>query len=315
MADCASFSSSVTRVLNGESSSRQEAAKLGVSEHQLEQLLYCFSKCVQQITDSETQENESQNCDPVIQANPNAEPDNIAQLAALGDIRSELDEFLLKTSHDLQSPSRKLIMFAEILEEELANIDIPTDAAKSLQAILNASAQMRDYLRSSIRLFRVIRHEPHFEKVSVDLVIDEAIESLGKDAEVAEAVFRRQAMPQVDTDRGLLTSVYVELLSNALKFRRESEAPEITLSFIENPANTPIIFVTEDNGIGIPEEKLRDVVAPRTRLHAPTTFPGEGIGLAFCERAIEKMGGRFWLEKGKADGVRACFTLPNRQLQ
>src|SRR5262249_34354254 len=114
-------------------------------------------------------------------------------------------------------------------------------------------------------------------------------------------------LPEVLAEPTLLTTVFQNLLSNALKFRGE-QAPVITISAERDGEFW--LFSVQDNGIGIAADYAHRIFVIFQRLHDRSTYPGPGIGLAMCRKIIEYHGGRIWLDTAAAQGARFCFTLP-----
>jgi light-regulated signal transduction histidine kinase (bacteriophytochrome) len=107
----------------------------------------------------------------------------------------------------------------------------------------------------------------------------------------------------------LLTAVFQNLVSNALKFRGE-DAPRISVTAERDGEFW--LFAVADNGIGIDPAYADRIFVIFQRLHDKSTYPGTGIGLAMCRKIIEYHGGRIWLDTTatSGSGSRFCFTLP-----
>jgi signal transduction histidine kinase len=108
-------------------------------------------------------------------------------------------------------------------------------------------------------------------------------------------------------ETSLLTAVFQNLLSNALKFAGD-QAPRV--SVLARRDGEYWLFSLTDNGIGIPAEYAERIFVIFQRLHGKAAYPGTGIGLAMCRKIIEHHGGRIWLDTTVTSGARFCFTLP-----
>ena len=114
-------------------------------------------------------------------------------------------------------------------------------------------------------------------------------------------------MPVVSCNQTGVKVIFQNLMTNALKYNRETEKVITIGCTISN--NVPVFFV-QDNGIGIPPEFHKYIFQPFKRLHGHKDFGGgSGIGLAITQKAIARQGGRIWVESKQDQGARFCFTL------
>jgi light-regulated signal transduction histidine kinase (bacteriophytochrome) len=128
-------------------------------------------------------------------------------------------------------------------------------------------------------------------------------------AEIREsgAVIESADLPVVRAEFSLITSLFQNLLGNAIKFRGE-KAPRITVSARQEDEFWR--FTVADNGIGIEPEYADRIFVIFQRLHDRASYSGTGIGLAMCRKIVEYYGGRIWLETTASSGATFCFTLP-----
>jgi signal transduction histidine kinase len=219
---------------------------------------------------------------------------------------TELEQFAYVASHDLQEPLRKVASFCQLLErrykrqlDERADqyIAFAVDGAKRMQILIN------DLLAFS-RVGRIVR-DPVL--VSCDAVLEQALANLSYTIEQAGAVVDADKLPKVSAEVPLLTTVFQNLVSNALKFHGE-ETPRVRITV--RRADDFWEFGVADNGIGIDEEYAERIFVIFQRLHNKADYPGTGIGLAMCRKIVEYHGGRIWLDTTVESGTRFCFTLP-----
>jgi signal transduction histidine kinase len=219
---------------------------------------------------------------------------------------AELEQFAYIASHDLQEPLRKVASFCQLLErrykgklDERADqyIAFAVDGAKRMQILIN------DLLAFS-RVGRIVRESV---EVSCNAVLDQALANLADAIERTGASVEADELPTVSAEVPLLTAVFQNLISNALKFRGE-EPPKVRITARRDGGFWE--FSVADNGIGIDPEYAERIFVIFQRLHNKADYPGTGIGLAMCRKIVEYHGGTIWLDTSVESGSRFCFTLP-----
>ena len=219
---------------------------------------------------------------------------------------SELEQFAYIASHDLQEPLRKVASFTQLLQRRYAGqldaradqyIEFAVDGAKRMQALIND-------LLSYSRVGRSAR-EPAL--VSSDAALTQARNNLAAAMEETGATVETGHLPLVLAELTLLTAVFQNLLSNALKFSG-GKPPRIVVT---TSRDGPFwLFSFTDNGIGMEPEYAERIFVIFQRLHERSAYPGTGIGLAMTRKIIEYFGGRIWLDTTYTEGSRFLFTLP-----
>jgi len=229
-----------------------------------------------------------------------------AHSAELQRSNSELEQFAYIASHDLQEPLRKVASFTQLLQRRYAGqldaradqyIEFAVDGAKRMQALIND-------LLSYSRVGRSAR-EPAL--VSSDAALAQARANLAAPMEESGATIESGHLPLVLGELPLLTAVFQNLLSNALKFRG-AKPPRVVITVSRDEDFW--LFSFTDNGIGIEPDYADRIFVIFQRLHERTAYPGTGIGLAMTRKIIEYFGGRIWLDTTYAGGARFLFTLP-----
>ena len=220
---------------------------------------------------------------------------------------AELEQFAYVASHDLQEPLRKVASFCQLLERRYIGqldaradqyIGFAVDGAKRMQALID------DLLAFS----RVGRIEREAALVSAGSALSQARVNLATEIRKSAAVIETAELPSVRAEFSLLTSLFQNLISNAIKFRGD-RSPVITVS-VARQDDGFWLFSIADNGIGIESEYADRIFVIFQRLHDRATYAGTGIGLAMCRKIVEHYGGKIWLDTAYQDGARFCFTLP-----
>jgi signal transduction histidine kinase len=229
-----------------------------------------------------------------------------AASAELQRSNSELEQFAYVASHDLQEPLRKVASFCQLLQrryggklDERADqyIEFAVDGAKRMQGLIN------DLLAFS-RVGRITR-----ERTTIDLgeVVHHLLDSFSERIEETGARVVVGDLPSVQGEATLLSAVFQNLISNALKFR----GPTDPVVRIEAERDGDMWkFSVHDNGIGIEPEYADRIFVIFQRLHPKDAYPGTGIGLAMCRKIVEYHGGTIWLKTDVDSGTTFEFTLP-----
>ena len=230
-----------------------------------------------------------------------------ARTAELERSNSDLEQFAYVASHDLQEPLRKVASFCQLLQRRYQGrldergekyIAFAVDGAKRMQVLIN------DLLAFS----RVGRNAGEHEVVDTGELLDAATSNLESAIKYSGATIRHGELPKVLGEASLLTAVFQNLISNAIKFRGE-DPPDVRVEAVRSGGEW--LFSFTDKGIGIDAEYAERVFVIFQRLHTRSAYPGTGIGLAMCRKIIEYHGGRIWLDTGTSDGTtRFSFTLP-----
>jgi signal transduction histidine kinase len=219
---------------------------------------------------------------------------------------AELEQFAYVASHDLQEPLRKVASFCQLLQrryggqlDERADqyIDFAVDGAKRMQGLIN------DLLAFS-RVGRITRERT---MIDLDELVSQVVENFSDRIEETGATIVVGDLPSVRGEATLLSAVFQNLISNALKFRGSS-APEITIGAERDGEVWK--FSVRDNGIGIEPEYSDRIFVIFQRLHPKDAYPGTGIGLAMCRKIVEYHGGTIWLKTDVDSGTQFEFTLP-----
>jgi signal transduction histidine kinase len=219
---------------------------------------------------------------------------------------AELEQFAYVASHDLQEPLRKVASFCQLLQRRYIGqldaradqyIEFAVDGAKRMQALID------DLLAFS----RVGRGDRQLGPVSSASALSQARVNLTAELRKSAAVIETTELPTVLAEFSLLTSVFQNLIGNAVKFRTD-EPPRIRIT--AERQDDWWLFAVADNGIGVPSEYADRIFVIFQRLHDRATYAGTGIGLAMCRKIVEHFGGRIWLDTSYQNGAKFCFTLP-----
>lgn len=232
----------------------------------------------------------------------------------------ELEDFAFVASHDLQEPLRKIRAFGNRLESGYADV-IDERGQDFLARMLNAAERMSMLISDLLAFSRVSTRGKDF----VDVDLNKAVASVVGDLEIAieekSAQVDIDTLPQLRGDKSQLEQLFLNLISNALKFQKEGVTPKvlITHSTPSNNETSDLLLSDEyqwakiqvkDNGIGFDQAFAEKIFAPFQRLHGRAEYKGTGIGLAVCRRIVERHNGQITAASSQGDGATFTILLP-----
>lgn len=220
----------------------------------------------------------------------------------------ELEAFSSSLTHDLRNPLQVISGATEMLERSQG--EQLTPIAKVFLGQVGAAAdRMMERLSSLLEHARAGRAELSLSDFDLG---DLAREIWSEQQPKSGTEFRIQGGLKVRADRSLVRRLLENLLSNALKFTSERDAPTIELGVAEDPGQT--CFYVRDNGIGFAMQSAEGrLFTPYGRLHDSKHYEGTGLGLAGARRIVERHGGQMWAYGVEGVGATFYFTLPTAE--
>ena len=233
----------------------------------------------------------------------------------------ELESFSYSVSHDLRAPLRAMDGFSRILLEEYRP-QLPAEARRYLDFVRDSASHMGNLIDGLLALSRLGRQELKRRPVEVAEIVRQSMADLRVDLEGSGVELVVGALPSCDADPLLLRQVFVNLLSNALKFSRQQEKARIEIGALKAGeaarARAPElqlldpqtwVYFVRDNGVGFDMRYADKLFGVFQRLHRQEEFKGTGIGLATVQQIIHKHGGQVWAEAEVGKGATFYFTV------
>ena len=222
------------------------------------------------------------------------------------DENRDLEKFAFIVAHDLQAPLRSLTMFTELLVNEYQD-DLDEGAKKYLERICSNGFRMQTLIEDLLAYARAGKSEQTWVMVDLNQVLHQVTENLHSAIAKTQAQIVVGNLPQILINPTEIIQLFQNLVENAIKFCEE-QPPQIKVT-ASNQGQEWLIAIA-DNGIGIEAEFQSQIFHVFQRLHPDDTYSGTGMGLAICQKIVERYGGRIWVESTIEKGSTFYFTLP-----
>jgi PAS domain S-box-containing protein len=218
----------------------------------------------------------------------------------------ELESFNYTLSHDLRRPLGAIHSFAELLEED-CGAALGPDGRDYLARIRGAAERMDALIRDLLELCRVQRAPLARERVDLARAATAIVEDLRTTAPERDVTLIVGDPLEAECDPELIRVVLENLLENAWKYT--SRQPRATIEVGARVEGGRRVYFVRDDGTGFDPAHATGLFEPFRRLHRSEEFAGTGIGLATVKRAIERHGGRIWVDAAPGRGATFSFTL------
>lgn len=221
---------------------------------------------------------------------------------------SELEAFSYSVSHDLRAPLRHIAGFGQLLLQRNGAV-LDEKGKHYLDVILVSVARMGALIDDLLAFSRASKIEISWKRIRTqDLVEDVKTELLSRWTGPA-VTWDVGHLPDVEGDPAMIRLVWVNLLSNAMKYSGKNPAPHVSIHCVPNGEDEEV-FSVKDNGAGFDMRYADKLFGVFQRLHSNQEYEGTGIGLAMIRRILERHGGRIWAEGSPGLGATFYFVMP-----
>ncbi|HEX6895144.1 MAG TPA: PAS domain S-box protein [Bryobacteraceae bacterium] len=219
----------------------------------------------------------------------------------------DLEQFAYSASHDLQEPLRTIKIYGELLAQRYGG-SLDGEAFEFVEYLRTGASRMEELVRDLLNYTQITLLEPPTLPVDANEALASALANLAGAIAESEATVANDPLPPVRAHSTHLRQLFQNLIGNAIKYRSPDRPPIVTVTAAQRDGQC--IFSVQDNGIGIAPEYRGLIFGLFKRLHTTHEYSGTGIGLAICQRIVERYRGRIWVESQLGCGSKFTFEIP-----
>ena len=218
----------------------------------------------------------------------------------------EIEQFAYIASHDLQEPLRTISNYASLFQKRYEG-KLDKEADRYLDVINKATGRMQTLIRDLLDYSRIGLDKKNSD-VDCNLLLKDILNDMSIGIAENKATVNVGELPIVNGYHSGLKSLFQNLISNAIKFKKPDVNPMVSITAKEK--GRVWVFAIKDNGIGIDKAFYDKLFIIFQRLHNKAEYPGTGIGLAHCNKIVELHGGKIWIDSEPGEGSAFYFTIP-----
>jgi light-regulated signal transduction histidine kinase (bacteriophytochrome) len=226
---------------------------------------------------------------------------------ALRKANSDLNQFAYLASHDLQDPLRSMVVFSQLLRERhMASVD--EEARSYLDFIAEGARRILKMIEGLGQYISVAQasEDRQLGVVSTETVFSTVLKNLSASIQAANATITKSELPDIRINPDHFERLLQNLISNAIKYSTPGQPPRIHVN--AGLKDDAWLFSVSDQGIGI-DPQYKDYVFQMFK-RLDRELPGTGMGLAICQKIVERYGGRIWVESRQREGASFLFSIP-----
>lgn len=221
-------------------------------------------------------------------------------------LKQEYQEYIYKISHDLSGPFRQIQGFANIINRKYSDI-FDSKSQQHMQLILKGAEKGICLVEGLLELSRVETHPCKMQTLHSSVALRNAREMLFELETASEAEYIVDDLPEITGDKLQICQLFYQIIHNALLYHATDNKPVINITVSEQEDQW--LFSVIDNGLGIPENRLKEIFHPFKRFNENSEHLGVGLGLSIADRIIERHHGSIWAESTPGEGTKLYFTV------
>jgi two-component system sensor histidine kinase/response regulator len=285
-----------------------ELIKSGVTDYVLKERAFALPpKIIRAVREAKDKAEKQKAEEEILKLNAELEERVKLRTAELEVANKQLESFTSTVSHDLRSPLQVINGYASILSRKYKD-SLNDDEKRLVNGIKEHTLQMGQLIDDLLNFSKLGRAAIVRNSLDMNELVQAVISQLRSGNEKLTARFRFQELKPGYGDKNLLYQVWVNLISNAVKYSRKELNPLIEIG-TKKISNEDVYYV-KDNGAGFDMEHYDKLFGVFQRLHKQSEFEGTGVGLAVVHAIVVKHGGKVWAEGKPNEGATFYFTLP-----
>ncbi len=221
----------------------------------------------------------------------------------------DLNQFAYSASHDLQEPLRQVALYTQMLRRRYYD-QLDNEAKMFIEFTLEGALRMETLVRDLLAYTQAVNISgPAPSRIDSNGVLASALANLKTAVAEVRAEIHAERLPPVSIQEIHLLQLFQNLIGNALKYRSDAKP---VIRIYSHQRDSQVVFSVSDNGIGIHPRYSKQIFGVFKRLHGRGKYPGTGIGLAICQKIVERYNGRIWVDsEGEGKGSTFSFSLPD----
>ena len=247
----------------------------------------------------------------ILQLNTELEARVARRTAELEAANKELEAFSYSVSHDLRAPLRAVNGFADIVLQDYGS-QLPEKGRHFLERVRNGGQQMGQLIDDLLAFARLNRQPVSRRPVDIIKLVQEVLETPNLCENGRKIEIQVGKLPPCQGDPTLLRQVWINLISNAVKYTRGRDPAVVEIGC--EPKGEEEVYYVRDNGVGFDMQYAHKLFGVFQRLHRADEFEGTGVGLAIVQRIVHRHGGRVWVEAALNRGATFYFTIEKEKV-
>lgn len=244
--------------------------------------------------------------DAVRKLNDELEQKVVMRTAQLESVNKELESFSYSVSHDLRAPIRAINGYTRIILEDYAE-KFDEEGMKILYAITSNSKKMGELIDDLLAFSRLGRKQVTFSEVDMTDLVRSVMDELLFEDGAHVSNFNIGTLPPAKADKALIKQVWINLISNAIKYSKHKAQTHIEIGAYEK--DSLIVYYVKDEGAGFDMQYYDKLFGVFQRLHSQEEFEGTGIGLAIVQKIVHRHNGTVWADSKLNEGTCFSFSL------